>query len=62
MAWHLSKENTLEPILGMEKVNQGLCDYYEKNKENFSKFKEAKFLSGHKHLLMTYLEKVKKNP
>lgn len=38
-----------------------MCDYYESVKNSFFVFQEAKFMSGQKHLLLTYVEKLPKN-
>ena len=45
----------------MDALNQSMCEYYENNKDSFSIFKEAKFMSGTKHVVLTYVEKKEKN-
>ena len=46
----------------MDALNKGMCDYYETHKDSFFVFKQAKFMSGKKHVVLSYVEKKLKNP
>lgn len=62
MAWSLVDQCRLVPMEKMDALNQAMCEYYETHKDTFSIFKEAKFMSGTKHVVLTYFEKKDKNP
>jgi hypothetical protein len=62
MAWRLTMDDKLTPYTNLEALNKGLCEYYETNKKSFMKLNEVRFINSSKHAMLSYVEKVDKNP
>lgn len=62
LAWNLTDDDKLEPFTNLEAVNKGICEYYETVKNSFMKLNEVKFIDASKYVMLSYVEKVDKNP
>lgn len=62
MAWRLTDDDKLEAYTNLDNVNKGLCEYYETVKNSFMKLNEVKFIDSSNYVMLSYVEKVDKNP
>jgi hypothetical protein len=62
IAWGLTDDDKLEEYTNLDTVNKGICEYYETVKNSFMKLNEVKFIDSRNYVMLSYVEKVDKNP